>query len=92
MDVLAVETAAQRAVAHVRRGDGPYFLELRTYRFRAHSMSDPELYRSKEEVEQWRSAIRFDASLPACGPRACSTKRGFEGAGSTTSTTMSTGR
>ncbi|TAK71506.1 MAG: pyruvate dehydrogenase (acetyl-transferring) E1 component subunit alpha [Betaproteobacteria bacterium] len=54
MDVLAVESAAQRAAAQVRRGDGPYFLELRTYRYRAHSMSDPELYRSKEEVAQWR--------------------------------------
>ncbi len=54
MDVLAVESAAQRAVAQVRRGDGPYFLELRTFRYRAHSMSDPELYRSKEEVAQWR--------------------------------------
>jgi pyruvate dehydrogenase E1 component alpha subunit len=54
MDVLAVESATQRAMAQVRRGDGPYFLELRTYRYRAHSMSDPELYRSKEEVAQWR--------------------------------------
>jgi len=54
MDVLAVESATQRAAAQVRRGDGPYFLELRTYRYRAHSMSDPELYRSKEEVAQWR--------------------------------------
>ena len=54
MDVLAVQSAAERAVAQVRRGDGPYFLELRTYRFRAHSMSDPELYRSKDEVEHWR--------------------------------------
>jgi len=55
MDVLAVESAAQRAVAEVRRGEGPYFLELRTYRYRAHSMSDPELYRSKQEVAQWRN-------------------------------------
>src|SRR5487761_2308375 len=66
MDVLAVESAAQRAAAHVRRGDGPYFLELRTYRYRAHSMSDPELYRSKEEVAQWRGRdpiVLFDAHL-----------------------------
>jgi TPP-dependent pyruvate/acetoin dehydrogenase alpha subunit len=66
MDVLAVESATQRAVAQVRRGDGPYFLELRTYRFRAHSMSDPELYRSKEEVAQWRGRdpiSLFDAYL-----------------------------
>jgi pyruvate dehydrogenase E1 component alpha subunit/2-oxoisovalerate dehydrogenase E1 component len=54
MDVLAVEAAAQRAVAAVRAGQGPYFLECRTYRFRAHSMFDAELYREKAEVEAWR--------------------------------------
>jgi pyruvate dehydrogenase E1 component alpha subunit len=54
MDVLAVEDAARRAVAAVRSGGGPCFLELRTYRFRAHSMYDPELYRSKDEVERWK--------------------------------------
>jgi TPP-dependent pyruvate/acetoin dehydrogenase alpha subunit len=54
MDVLAVEAAARRAVAALRAGQGPYFLELRTYRFRAHSMYDPELYRSEEEVEDWK--------------------------------------
>lgn len=55
MDVLAVEAAAREAVQHVRSGRGPYFLECRTYRFRAHSMFDPELYRSKLEVAQWKS-------------------------------------
>jgi pyruvate dehydrogenase E1 component alpha subunit len=54
MDVLAVEAAVRRAAEAVRGGGGPRFLELRTYRFRAHSMSDPELYRSKEEVSRWR--------------------------------------
>jgi pyruvate dehydrogenase E1 component alpha subunit/2-oxoisovalerate dehydrogenase E1 component len=54
MDVLAVEAAAQEAVKYVRQGHGPYFLECRTYRFRAHSMFDAELYRSKEEVEEWK--------------------------------------
>jgi len=54
MDVLAVEHAARRAAEAVRAGGGPHFLELRTYRFRAHSMYDPELYRDKAEVEQWR--------------------------------------
>jgi pyruvate dehydrogenase E1 component alpha subunit len=70
MDVLAVESAVQRAVAQVRRGDGPYFLELRTYRYRAHSMSDPELYRSKEEVAEWRGRdpiSLFDAYLRGQG-------------------------
>lgn len=54
MDVLAVEAAARRAAEAVRAGNGPYFLECRTYRFRAHSMYDPELYRSKTEVEEWK--------------------------------------
>ncbi|HKU01652.1 MAG TPA: pyruvate dehydrogenase (acetyl-transferring) E1 component subunit alpha [Arthrobacter sp.] len=53
MDVFAVEEAARRAVEAVRSGGGPHFLELRTYRFRAHSMFDPELYREKSEVAQW---------------------------------------
>jgi pyruvate dehydrogenase E1 component alpha subunit len=54
MDVLAVEAAARRACLAVRAGAGPCFLELRTYRFRAHSMFDPELYRDKREVEEWK--------------------------------------
>ncbi len=54
MDVLAVEAAARQAALAVRSGGGPHFLELRTYRFRAHSMYDPELYRDKSEVEEWK--------------------------------------
>jgi pyruvate dehydrogenase E1 component alpha subunit len=54
MDVLAVEEAARRAVESIRGGGGPHFLECRTYRFRAHSMYDPELYRDKAEVDTWR--------------------------------------
>ena len=54
MDVLAVEAATRRAVARIRDGAGPYFLEYRTYRFRAHSAFDSELYRSKQEVEEWK--------------------------------------
>ena len=54
MDVTAVERAALAAVATVRAGDGPRFLELATYRFRAHSMFDAELYREKREVESWK--------------------------------------
>lgn len=53
MDVEAVQQAARRAVAMVREGR-PAFLEFRTYRFRAHSMYDPELYRDKAEVAQWK--------------------------------------
>jgi len=53
MDVLAVEAAVREAADAVRAGAGPRFLELRTYRFRAHSMYDPELYRQKAEVRDW---------------------------------------
>jgi TPP-dependent pyruvate/acetoin dehydrogenase alpha subunit len=54
MDVEAVYFAAREAVATVRRLGVPYFLEAQTYRFRAHSMFDPELYRNKAEVEKWK--------------------------------------
>lgn len=54
MDVVAVEVAARRAADAVRAGEGPRFLESHTYRFRAHSMFDPELYREKAEVEGWK--------------------------------------
>ena len=55
MDVTACHAAAHDATAHIRTEGGPFFLEFRTYRFRAHSMFDPELYRDKAEVELWRT-------------------------------------
>jgi pyruvate dehydrogenase E1 component alpha subunit len=55
MDVVAVEVAARRAIEHVRRTGAPYLLECRTYRFRAHSMFDAQLYRGKQEIETWRA-------------------------------------
>ncbi|MGZ9100419.1 MAG: pyruvate dehydrogenase (acetyl-transferring) E1 component subunit alpha, partial [Brevundimonas sp.] len=54
MDVVAVEAAARRAVAAIRETGKPFFLECRTYRFRAHSMFDAQLYRDKAEVEGWK--------------------------------------
>src|SRR5512139_1226923 len=70
MDVLAVEAAAEAAVEAIRSGGGPRFLELSTYRFRAHSMFDPELYRDKAEVERWKQRgpiVTFSARLKAQG-------------------------
>lgn len=54
MDVLTVRNAARQAIDYVRSGNGPYILEIQTYRFRGHSMSDPAKYRAKEEVEQFK--------------------------------------
>ena len=69
MDVHAVERAARAAAAAVR-GRGPFFLECRTYRFRAHSMFDAELYRGKDEVEEWKKRdpiARLESELEAAG-------------------------
>ena len=70
MDVLAVEAAARNAVTAIRAGQGPFFIEARTYRFRAHSMFDAELYRPKAEVEDWKKhgpIITFTTRLKAEG-------------------------
>ena len=53
MDVMAVYEAAKVAIEYVRKEGQPYFLEVDTYRFRGHSMGDPERYRSQDEVKQW---------------------------------------
>jgi pyruvate dehydrogenase E1 component alpha subunit len=70
MDVEAVEDASRRAALAIRAGGGPCFLEARTYRFRAHSMYDPELYREREEVERWKERdpiVTIEARLRARG-------------------------
>lgn len=55
MDVLSVQAAARQAMDYVRSGSGPYLLEMMTYRYRGHSMSDPGKYRSKDEVEKFKT-------------------------------------
>ncbi|MGE4351002.1 MAG: pyruvate dehydrogenase (acetyl-transferring) E1 component subunit alpha [Bdellovibrionales bacterium] len=55
MDVVAVNEAAEEALEHARSGKGPIILEMQTYRYRGHSMSDPAKYRTKEEVEKWKT-------------------------------------
>ena len=67
MDVLAVRDTARRAVDAVRNGGGPHFLELRTYRFRAHSMYDPDLYREKAEVAHWKERDPIPAFISRAG-------------------------
>lgn len=70
MDVLAVEAAVMRTAEAIRSGTGPILLEARTYRYRAHSMYDPELYRDKAEVEQWKQRCpieTFSATLRKAG-------------------------
>lgn len=70
MDVFAVETAVRRAAQRIRDGCGPALLEMRTYRFRAHSMFDPQLYRDKAEVEAWQKKgpiISLTTRLKALG-------------------------
>jgi pyruvate dehydrogenase E1 component alpha subunit len=66
MDLVAVREAAVRAVDSARAGGGPHFLELRTYRYRAHSMYDPERYRDKTEVEAWKQRDPIDQFVRRC--------------------------
>jgi pyruvate dehydrogenase E1 component alpha subunit len=54
MDLMKVREAALEALEHIRAGKGPYFLEIITYRFRGHSMGDPERYRKQDEVHKWQ--------------------------------------
>ena len=60
MDVVAVRRAAELATEALRAGGGPHFLELQTYRYRAHSMYDPDRYREKAEIELWKERDPID--------------------------------
>jgi pyruvate dehydrogenase E1 component alpha subunit len=70
MDVLAVRDVVKRAVEYTREGRGPYLVEALTYRFRGHSMADPEFYRTKEDVQKWRQRdpiVLFESQLRQWG-------------------------
>ncbi len=70
MDVVAIEAAAMRAVNAIRETGRPYFLEAKTYRFRAHSMFDAQAYRTKEEIEEWKQhgpVLRFREWMQSTG-------------------------
>jgi TPP-dependent pyruvate/acetoin dehydrogenase alpha subunit len=83
MDVLAVEDAVRRDAGHVRQEGTPRFLELRTYRYRAHSMADPDLYRTKEEIETWKTRdpiARLRATVVAAGILSAADVEGLDAA------------
>jgi len=70
MDVLAVQKAAKEAITYIRRSKNPFLLECRTYRFKAHSMFDAQLYRDKSEVEEWKKKgpiVTYKKRLEAAG-------------------------
>ena len=82
MDVVAVNSAAETGTAAVRNGEGPRFIEAHTYRFRAHSMFDPDLYRDKAEVENWKKegpVLRFRSEVVEAGLLAESELDAIEG-------------
>jgi pyruvate dehydrogenase E1 component alpha subunit len=63
MTVEAVHEAIERAADHCRKGNGPYLLDIRTYRYKGHSMSDPQKYRTKDEVKEWQAKDPIDKVL-----------------------------
>jgi len=78
MSVEAVHLAMEKVVAHARSGKGPCLLEMRTYRYKGHSMSDPGKYRTKEEVEQYKSMDPIDIVLKTILEKKIATEKEIE--------------
>lgn len=78
MSVEAVHLAMEKVVSHARSGKGPYLLEMRTYRYKGHSMSDPAKYRTKEEVEQYKSQDPVDMVLKTILDKKIATEKEIE--------------
>lgn len=78
MDVAASHAATVTAAGHVRAGHGPFFVEYSTYRFRAHSMFDPELYRDRSEVAEWKERDPIDTCRNRLEEEGIVSVRGFE--------------
>ncbi len=78
MNVEAVHDAIKRASDHCRKGAGPYLLDIRTYRYKGHSMSDPQKYRSKEEVSEWKSKDPIEKVLSIIQDKKYATEKQLE--------------
>ena len=78
MSVEGVHDAIKRASDHCRRGEGPYLLDIRTYRYKGHSMSDPQKYRTKEEVSEWKSKDPLEKVLSVIQDKKYATEKQLE--------------
>jgi pyruvate dehydrogenase E1 component alpha subunit len=78
MNVEAVHIAMEKAVEHARAGKGPYLLEMRTYRYKGHSMSDPAKYRTKEEVEKYKAEDPIENVLKTITQKKLATEKEIE--------------
>jgi pyruvate dehydrogenase E1 component alpha subunit len=78
MSVEAVHVAMEKAVEHARSGKGPYLLEMRTYRYKGHSMSDPAKYRTKEEVEKYKAEDPIEMVLKTITQKKLATEKEIE--------------
>ncbi|MAZ38202.1 pyruvate dehydrogenase (acetyl-transferring) E1 component subunit alpha [Salibacteraceae bacterium] len=78
MTVEAVHDAIERASTHCRKGNGPYLLDIRTYRYKGHSMSDPQKYRAKDEVKEWQSKDPIEKVLEIIKTKKYATEKQLE--------------